>query len=341
MKKILGLLIVAMLTVGMCGCETVESINASTATEATTETFDEEGSDIEYYTLGDITFPIPSTWTLTKNDDSYAYYFCPTNNVEDHTPILTICLISLDDVSTSLIRNESDSVFDAIFKGFDESGELTISTKKDLDGYSEYPGKYISGTEMINDTHYVFESYLTLYDTNCYDFQLSIPKDAKNTYSDDLEQIVAATTYGNDEADDENSDDDDSYTDSEFDDDSSISTFEPKGDSETIDFDIIFCGDFRNDATGRWRFSTYAESNEFQNYVLNYYDDYFQDDSEVHVVYNFTNKTVYCITKVGGMLSVNVTEYVKGEEHDAKLACSGTHLATYMVYLDNGVVEKF
>lgn len=123
--------------------------------------------------------------------------------------------------------------------------------------------------------------------------------------------------------------------------DTSFSDFEPKGDSKALDFDITFCGDFRNDTTGRWRFSTYAESNEFQDYAMNYYEEYFKNDSEVHVVYNFTNKTVYCITNLGGMLSVNVTDYVKGEEHDASLACSGTHLATYMVYLDSGVVEKF
>lgn len=121
----------------------------------------------------------------------------------------------------------------------------------------------------------------------------------------------------------------------------SNNNFKPKGDSKTIDFDITFEDNFRNDTTGKWRKAMYAESNEFQDYALNYYDEYFQDDSEVHVVYNFTTNAVYCITNVSGMLSVNVTEYVKGEEHDAKLACSGTHLATYMVYLDNGVVEKF
>ncbi|WP_417020320.1 hypothetical protein [Anaerobutyricum hallii] len=257
MKKILGLLLSTILVFGMCGCETAESINASTATEATTEAFDEEGSDIEYYTLGDITFPIPSTWTLTKNDDSYAYYFCPTNNVEDHTPILMICLISLDDVSTSLIRNESDSVFDAIFKGFNEGGELTISTKKDLDGYSEYPGKYISGTEMINDTHYVFESYLTLYDTNCYNFQLSIPKDAKNTYSDDLEQIVAATTYNNES---EDSDDDDYYYD-----DSSNDTEYEDDDTETEENETVSYQSILDDYTQKLKDATPGLVKEYKS----------------------------------------------------------------------------
>lgn len=218
MKKILGLLLSTILVFGMCGCETVESMNASTATEATTEASTEEDSDIEYYTLGDIAFPIPSTWSLVKSEENDTYYFCPTNDTNDKSPILIAQIISLNN-PVSLSRKEANSIFDEMFKGLNSSG-MAINTKKDLNGYSAYPGKYITGTEEINDTYYNFESYITLYNTNAYAFYLLTPKGNENTYSDDIDQIVAATTYNNES---EDSDDDyyydDSSNDTEYEDD--------------------------------------------------------------------------------------------------------------------------
>lgn len=218
MKKILGLLLSTILVFGMCGCETVESMNASTATEATTEASTEEDSDIEYYTLGDIAFPIPSTWSLVKSKENDTYYFCPTNDTNDKSPILIAQIISLNN-PVSLSRKEANSIFDEMFKGLNSSG-MAINTKKDLNGYSAYPGKYITGTEEINDTYYNFESYITLYNTNAYAFYLLTPKGNENTYSDDIDQIVAATTYNNES---EDSDDDyyydDSSNDTEYEDD--------------------------------------------------------------------------------------------------------------------------
>lgn len=189
MKKILGLLLAMILAIGMCGCETVESMNASTATEATTEASTEEDSDIEYYTLGDIAFPIPSTWSLVKSEENDTYYFCPTNDTNDKSPILIAQIISLNN-PVSLSRKEANSIFDEMFKGLNSSG-MAINTKKDLNGYSAYPSKYITGTEEVNDTYYNFESYITLYNTNAYAFYLLTPKGNENTYSDDIDQIVA------------------------------------------------------------------------------------------------------------------------------------------------------
>ena len=41
-----------------------------------------------------------------------------------------------------------------------------------------------------------------------------------------------------------------------------------------------------------------------------------------------------------GNLYVSEYEYVDGEEHDAKIMFSGTHLLDYIVYIDNGDIEK-
>ena len=174
MKKIWGLLLTTILVFGMCGCETTESMNSSTAAEATTEASAEEDSDIEYYTLGDITFPIPSTWSLVKSEENDTYYFCPTNDTNDKSPILIAQIISLNN-PVSLSRKEANSIFDEMFKGLNSSG-MAINTKKDLNGYSAYPSKYITGTEEVNDTYYNFESYITLYNTNAYAFYLLTPR---------------------------------------------------------------------------------------------------------------------------------------------------------------------
>lgn len=119
-------------------------------------------------------------------------------------------------------------------------------------------------------------------------------------------------------------------------------SFSPIGDSLAIDFDITLePTDFPKDTTGKWRKTMFAESGiEFQNYALNYYKKYFKSDDEVHVIYNFSTKTVTCITCMGTLLSVRILDYVDKEEHDASVACSGTLLAEYHVDIETGAIEK-
>ena len=57
-------------------------------------------------------------------------------------------------------------------------------------------------------------------------------------------------------------------------------------------------------------------------------------------VENLTTKTSTSISVVSGLLYVSVYEYTKGEEHDAKAMFGGTHLVDYIVYTDNGDIEK-
>ena len=64
------------------------------------------------------------------------------------------------------------------------------------------------------------------------------------------------------------------------------------------------------------------------------------DLNEVHVLYNFSNKTVNCINCFGSFLDLRVLDYVDKEEHSAKAACGGTLLAEYHIDIATGVVEQ-
>lgn len=117
--------------------------------------------------------------------------------------------------------------------------------------------------------------------------------------------------------------------------------FTPIGDSLAIDFDLNGPLEFPDDVTGKWRKVTFAEGEvEFQYYTLCYYDTYFESDDEVHVLYNFSNKTVNCINCFGSFLDLRVLDYVDKEEHSAKAACGGTLLAEYHIDIATGVVEQ-
>lgn len=96
----------------------------------------------------------------------------------------------------------------------------------------------------------------------------------------------------------------------------------------------------RNDATGNWRISLIAENIDMSEYALDYYKQYFTDDSEIHFIVNFNYNTTTKIMVMGGDLDVTVQEYVAKEEHDANTLGSGTVLAEYLVDKETGEVEK-
>ncbi len=107
---------------------------------------------------------------------------------------------------------------------------------------------------------------------------------------------------------------------------------------DALDLDVTFFSEFRNDITGRWRKALVATSSQIQEYALDYYREYFKADDEVHVIYNFSLNTVNCLTVTGNTLCINITDYVDGEEHDAKIACGGTFLGTYQIDLSTGEI---
>ena len=96
----------------------------------------------------------------------------------------------------------------------------------------------------------------------------------------------------------------------------------------------------RNDNTGNWRISLIAENIDMSEYALDYYKQYFTDDSEIHFIVNFNYNTTTKIMNMGGQLDVTVQDYVSKEEHDANVLGSGTVLAEYFVDKETGKIEK-
>ena len=97
----------------------------------------------------------------------------------------------------------------------------------------------------------------------------------------------------------------------------------------------------RNDVTGNWKCIVIAENTcNDEYYALSCYKNHFDSDETILAVGNLTTKTSTSISVVSGLLYVSVYEYTKGEEHDAKAMFGGTHLVDYIVYTDNGDIEK-
>ena len=111
-------------------------------------------------------------------------------------------------------------------------------------------------------------------------------------------------------------------------------------DDEPLGFNVSLRNTYRNDATGNWRLARIAENIDIEEYAVEYYNNYFKSDNEVHIVINFTLNTTTRITVMGNLLDVSIMEYVDKEEHDAKLACSGMLLSEYHVNIDSGEIEK-
>ncbi|BBF41940.1 hypothetical protein lbkm_0620 [Lachnospiraceae bacterium KM106-2] len=97
----------------------------------------------------------------------------------------------------------------------------------------------------------------------------------------------------------------------------------------------------RNDVTGNWKYARLFTTEDLNEYAKSYYEEYFEDDDEIHGIVNFSTKTTTKIaTLSSNILSVTVHEYVENEEYDAKTMYSGNILKEYFVYLDNGDIEK-
>lgn len=109
---------------------------------------------------------------------------------------------------------------------------------------------------------------------------------------------------------------------------------------EPLGFNVMFSKTFRNDVTGNWRLAKIAEDISIEKYAVDYYNNYFESDNEIHIIINFTLNTTTRISVMGNLLDVSIMEYVDGEEHDAKIACSGTLLNEYHVNIDNGRIEE-
>ena len=106
------------------------------------------------------------------------------------------------------------------------------------------------------------------------------------------------------------------------------------------DLHLVYYESVIDDVTGKWRLSVMSEDIDIQDYIYSYYNNYFKDDTEIHGIVNLSSNTTARINCTAGMLFVTEYSYVDGEEHDAKLLYSGTPLKSYIVYVDNGDIEK-
>lgn len=103
---------------------------------------------------------------------------------------------------------------------------------------------------------------------------------------------------------------------------------------------VRFSRNVDDDVTGNWRLLLYSSGEDILNYVVAYYQAYFEDDSEVHCVVNLGLGTTTIITASGdGSLFVKAHEYVDKEEHSAKTLGNGTLLKSYLVNLSTGEIE--
>lgn len=107
-----------------------------------------------------------------------------------------------------------------------------------------------------------------------------------------------------------------------------------------LGFNVLFSDTYRNDVTGNWCLARIAQDIDIEKYALDYYKNYFESDSEIHIIINFTRNTTTRIIVMGNILDVTTMDYVDGEEHDAKIACSGTVLSEYFVYTDSEKIEQ-
>lgn len=99
---------------------------------------------------------------------------------------------------------------------------------------------------------------------------------------------------------------------------------------------IDFYSSVENDVTGKWRRTATSDSYVPADYALEYYNEMFSSNDEIHSIWNATLKTTTRIFVSNNMLFVDTFEYSKGEEHDAKIMFSGMLLDSKIIDINSG-----
>lgn len=94
----------------------------------------------------------------------------------------------------------------------------------------------------------------------------------------------------------------------------------------------------RKDKTGSWKKTVIAESIPIEEYALSYSDEY-MEEGEIHFIINFNYNTTTVVKKYSGLIYVDIKEYQKKEEHDAKSIGNGMILTEYIIYPDGDIEE--
>lgn len=119
---------------------------------------------------------------------------------------------------------------------------------------------------------------------------------------------------------------------------------EPQTDKDNSGNTVLPCGieitlfdaSVRNDVTGNWRLARIANSSPISDYAMEYYENMFSSDEEIHAIVNFTLNTTTCIKVMSGTLFSDTYEYVDGEEHDANLLFTGNLLDSKIINIETG-----
>lgn len=87
--------------------------------------------------------------------------------------------------------------------------------------------------------------------------------------------------------------------------------------------ELDFYDSVPGDVTGRWRVAVTSSSTSPSNYAVDYYNNVFSSDDEIHAICDPALGTTTRLMVNAGLLFVDTLKYVDGEERDAKLLFSG------------------
>lgn len=194
MKKILSLLIIAMLTLNLYACSNTDSTNNSTTRDTST------ANAATPYTYEGVTFEIPTVWgEPEENDDSdNTYYFYPEGqNDKKHDTVPAMLMIDITDADylTGMSQEEIESNFDEFNSGISDT--TTITSNKIVSSF-KYPCEYVTGTNTTSGESRNIAMYVFFYNKKLYNVMMSTRDDNKHDYSSNLTNIINSLEYSED-----------------------------------------------------------------------------------------------------------------------------------------------
>lgn len=194
MKKILSLLIIAMLTLNLYACSNTDSTNNSTTRDTST------ANAATPYTYEGVTFEIPTVWgEPEENDDSdNTYYFYPEGQNDkkyDTVPAMLMIDITDADYLTGMSQEEIESNFDEFNSGISDT--ITITSNKIVSSF-KYPCEYVTGTNTTSGESRNIAMYVFFYNKKLYSVMMSTRDDNKHDYSSNLTNIINSLEYSED-----------------------------------------------------------------------------------------------------------------------------------------------
>ena len=104
---------------------------------------------------------------------------------------------------------------------------------------------------------------------------------------------------------------------------------------------LTWKGNVNEDVTGNWRWSEYSSPDSQETIAVEYYNAFFEGETEIHALINRTNKTTGRMQMLGSRtMVVTILKYVENEENSAKSLFGGEMLSQYHINLDTGDIEK-